>query len=98
MKVIGEGLATTVPGTTFLAPERGGLRNCSGKAKQCRTIRTNEGLPTKAVKLRIQCNVGTQDTVNTVFAGELQPRLINANAARTRETGLRRIRRGSEDW
>ena len=82
IKVIGEGLATMVPGTTFLAPES---LWPSELFREGETIRDKSGLtkasPTKAVKLRIQCNVGTQDTVNTVFAGELQPRLINAISA-----------------
>jgi hypothetical protein len=44
------------------------IRDKSGRTKTS---------PTKAVKVRIQCNIGTEDAVNTVFEGENFPQLIN---------------------
>jgi hypothetical protein len=67
-----------LPGTTSLAPEAWWPSELFRKGDAIRDkSELTKASPTKAVKLRIQCKVGTQDTVNTVFAGELQPRLIN---------------------
>jgi hypothetical protein len=82
IKVIGEGLSTTVAGTTFLAPESwwpSELEVVEG------VIRDKAGLtatsPTKNVKVRIQCNIGTEDVVNTVYEGENFPQQVNGTSA-----------------
>lgn len=82
IKVIGEGLSTTVPGTSFLAPEswwpteleREGeiIRAKSGETKTS---------PAKKVLVRIQCNIGTEDVVNTVYEGTNFPEQKNGASA-----------------